>query len=408
MPTTAPTSAAARPAGLAILALAAGGFGIGTTEFVAMGILPEVAADFGVSIPSAGHLISGYALGVVVGAPLLTALGARVDRKFLLIALMVLFVVGNAAAALAPTFTTLLAARVLTGIPHGTFFGIGSVVAAGLVPAHKRAQAISMILVGLSIANIVGVPAATLAAQTLGWRSTYWIVVGVGALTLALLAVFVPRTPPAPQATMRSELGALKRVQVWLALLTGAVGFGGMFAAYTYIKPMMTEVAGLDVAAVPLVLAVYGVGMTVGNVLGGRLADRRLMATMYASLTAMIVLLALFYVTARHPVTAVATVLLIGVAGSALVPALQTRLIDVAHGAPSLAAALNHSALNLANAAGAWLGGLVIAAGYGYASPNLVGSVLAVLGLGLMGASGLLDRRRHAGRSPAPAPVTVR
>ncbi|TDQ46334.1 MFS transporter [Actinorugispora endophytica] len=392
-------------AALAVLALAIGGFGIGTTEFVAMGILPEVAADFDASIPAAGYMISGYALGVVVGAPLLTALGARVDRKALLIALMAMFTLGNVAAALAPTFSTLMAARVFTGLPHGTFFGIGSVVAAGLVPAHKRAQAISMMMVGLSVANIIGVPLATAAAQTVGWRSTYWMVTAVGLVTLVALAAFVPRTPTSPHTTMRSELGALKRPQVWLALATGAVGFGGMFASYSYIAPMMTEVAGLEAAAVPLVLAVYGVGMTAGNLLGGRLADYRLMASMYGSLAAIIVLLALFFVTAHHPVTAVATVFGVGLAGSALVPALQTRLIDVAPGAPSLAAALNHSALNLANASGAWLGGLVIAAGYGYTSPNLVGAVLAVLGLGLIVASGLLDRRAPAAAGPrAPVP----
>nr|WP_221308501.1 MFS transporter [Nocardiopsis mwathae] len=385
-----------------MLALAIGAFGIGTTEFVAMGILPDVAADFGVSIPTAGYMISGYAIGVVIGAPLLTALGARVDRKNLLIALMVVFTLGNIASALAPTFETLLTARFLTALPHGTFFGVGSVVAAALVPVTKRAQAFALMIAGLTVANIVGVPLATLASHELGWRSTYWMIAAVGVLTLLLLIRLVPAQRPQPGASARSELSALARLQVWMTLAVGAVGFGGMFAAYSYIAPMMTEVSGFGAPAVAIVLAVYGLGMTAGNLAGGRAADRALLPTMYAALVGMAAALLLLYALAPFKAAAVVMVFVVGFTGSALVPSLQMRLMDAAQGAPSLAAALNHSALNIANAAGAWLGGLVIAAGYGYTAPNLLGAGLAVAGLLVALASGLLDRRALKSAPAAP------
>ncbi|MGI5122438.1 MFS transporter [Marinactinospora thermotolerans] len=382
---------------IALLALAVGAFGIGTTEFVAMGILPDVAAYYGVSIPTAGYIISGYALGVVLGAPLLAAVGARVDRKHLLIALMGLFTLGNLASALAPGFGFLLVSRFLSALPHGTFFGVGAVVAASLVPATRRAQAVSLMIAGLTVANIVGVPLATLAAQHLGWRSTYWIVTVIGVITLVALAGLVPRQRPSADASVRSELAALGRGQVWLALLVGAVGFGGMFASYSYISPMMTEIAGFAPTAVTLVLAVYGVGMTVGNLVGGWAADRALMPTMYAGLAGIAVVLVLLHLLAPYGAIAVVMVFLLGFAGSVLVPSLQMRLMDAAADAPSLAAALNHSALNFANAMGAWLGGLVIAAGYGYTAPNLLGAGLAMIGLVLALASGLLERRTRGG-----------
>ncbi|WP_017593166.1 MFS transporter [Nocardiopsis potens] len=381
---------------IALLALALGGFGIGTTEFVAMGILPEVAEAFGVSIPTAGYMISGYALGVVVGAPVLAAAGARLDRKHLLIGLMAAFTLGNLASALAPTFEALLAARFLTALPHGTFFGIGAVVAASLVPATKRAQAVSLMIAGLTVANIVGVPLGTAVSHAFGWRSTYLLVTLVGAATLLALIAWVPSQKPKAGASVRAELGALRRGQVWLALAVGAVGFGGMFASYSYISPMMTEVAGFGPGAVTLILAVYGVGMTAGNLVGGRAADRALMPTMYACMAAIAVVLLLLHAVAPYKAPAVAVVFLLGFAGSALIPSLQMRLMNAAADAPSLAAALNHAALNTANAAGAWLGGLVIAAGYGYTAPNVLGAGLAVVGLGLALLSGLLDRRSKA------------
>ncbi|ASU84112.1 MFS transporter [Nocardiopsis gilva YIM 90087] len=385
---------------IALLALAIGAFAIGTTEFVAMGILPDVADYFGVSIPTAGYMISGYAIGVVIGAPLLAAVGARIDRKRLLIALMALFTLGNIASALAPTFDLLLISRFLTALPHGTFFGVGSVVAAALVPVTKRAQAFALMIAGLTVANIVGVPLATIASHHLGWRSTYGMIAAVGVLTLILLIRLVPAQRPQPGASVRSELSALARLQVWMTLLVGAVGFGGMFAAYSYISPMMTEVAGFGAPAVAVILAVYGVGMTVGNLVGGRAADRALLPTMYVCLISMAVTLLLLHALAPFKIAAVVMVFLVAVTGTALVPSLQIRLMDSAKDAPSLAAALNHSALNLANAAGAWLGGLVIAAGYGYTAPNLLGAGLAVAGLVVALASGMMDRRL---RRPAPA-----
>ncbi|WP_308251356.1 MFS transporter [Streptomonospora nanhaiensis] len=378
---------------IALLALAVGAFSIGTTEFVAMGILPNVADAFGVSIPTAGYVISCYALGVVVGAPLLAPLSARVDRKHLLIGLAAMFTLGNLASALAPSFGVLLAARVATALPHGTFFGVGAVLSAALVPFNKRSQAVALMIAGLTVANIVGVPLGTMAAQQFGWRAAFALVAGVGVLTVVAIAVLVPNQRPAPGASMRSEFGALARGQVWLALAVGALGFGGMFASYSYISPMMTEVAGLPLGAVPYVLALYGVGMTCGTLAGGRAADRALMPTMYLAMGAMTLALLLLHLLAASPVGAVAMVFLLGFTSSALVPSLQTRLMDKAQDAPSLAAALNHSALNFANASGAWLGGLVIAAGHGFAAPSLLGAGLGVVGLALVTASGLGDRR---------------
>ncbi|MDA2812365.1 MFS transporter [Nocardiopsis sp. RSe5-2] len=389
---------------IALLALALGGFGIGTTEFVAMGILPEVAEDYGVSIPTAGYMISGYALGVVIGAPVLAAVGARVDRKHLLMALMGAFTLGNLASALAPNFEFLLAARFLTALPHGTFFGVGAVVAASLVPVTKRAQAVSLMIAGLTVANIVGVPLGTAVSHAFGWRATYLLVTAVGVVTLLALAAWVPSQKPHPGTSVRAELGALKRGQVWLALAVGAVGFGGMFASYSYISPMMTDVAGFGAGAVTLILAVYGVGMTLGNLVGGRAADRwSLMPTMYVCMAAIAAVLLLMHAVASYKAPAVAAVFLLGFAGSALIPSLQMRLMNAASDAPTLAAALNHAALNIANAAGAWLGGLVIAAGYGYTAPNLMGAGLAVVGLGLALVSGLLDRRSPGGGPGAGA-----
>lgn len=398
---------------IALLALALGGFGIGTTEFVAMGILPEVAEAFGVSIPTAGYMISGYALGVVVGAPVLAAAGARLDRKHLLIGLMAAFTLGNLASALAPTFEVLLAARFLTALPHGTFFGIGAVVAASLVPVTKRAQAVSLMIAGLTVANIVGVPLGTAVSHAFGWRSTYLLVTLVGVVTLLALIAWVPSQRPKAGASVRAELGALRRGQVWLALAVGAVGFGGMFASYSYISPMMTDVTGFGPGAVTLVLAVYGVGMTAGNLVGGRAADRALMPTMYACMAAIAVVLLLLHAVAPYKIPAVAAVFLLGFAGSALIPSLQMRLMNAAADAPSLAAALNHAALNTANAAGAWLGGLVIAAGYGYTAPNILGAGLAVIGLLLALLSGLIDHRRKAPAAPSggaaePEPAELR
>ena len=390
----APSQPAVRvPVWASLTALALGGFGIGTTEFATMGVLPDVTGDLGATIPQGGHLVSAYALGVVVGAPVLAILAARLPRKMLLLALMAAFTVGNALSALAPTFTTLEVARFASGLPHGAYFGIAAIVAASLVPPGRRARAVARVMLGLTVANIVGVPLATTLGQHFGWRSTYWSVAVIGVLAVLAVARFVPPVAALPGASPRRELGALGRPQVLLALLVGAVGFGGFFAVYSYITPTLTEVSGFGAAAVPLALALFGLGMTVGTELGGRLADRSVVGTIYTGMAASGAVLLLFTVTAHHPVTAAVTVFLIGATGSTTLPALQTRLMDVAGDAQSLAAAGNHAALNVANALGAYLGGLVLAAGYGYTAPAVVGAALAAAGLVVMLASRRLELR---------------
>ena len=391
--TPAPPVPSARTAVLAIVALALGGFAIGTTEFVTMGLLPDIADGVDASIPSAGHLISAYALGVVVGAPVIAALGARLPRRPLAMALMTAFVVGNALSALAPGFVTLLLARFVAGLPHGAYFGVASLIAASLVPAGLRGRAVSSVMLGLAIANLVGVPAATWLGQHLGWRSAYWAVVAIGALTVLAVVLVVPSLPGRSEATIRSELGALRRPQVILTLLFGIVGFGGMFALYSYIAPLLTDVAGASEGFVPVALLAFGAGMIVGTTLGGRLADRALFRSLLGAVVAMGVFLLGVVAVAGRPATLHVAVFLVASASSVLAVCQQLRLMEVAGDAQMLGAALNHSALNLANALGAWLGGVVIAAGYGYRAPSAVGAGLAALGLGFLAASALLRRR---------------
>ncbi|MGH3497459.1 MAG: MFS transporter [Nocardioidaceae bacterium] len=396
-------SAPCRHVGLAIVALALGGFGIGTTEFVTMGLLPQVADGVHVSIPAAGHVITAYALGVVVGAPLIAALGARLPRRALLIWLMVAFGAGNAGAALAGGYHALLLARFLSGLPHGAYFGVASLVAASLVPPHRRARAVSQVMLGLAVANVVGVPAATWMGQQLGWRSAYWLVAIIAVLTATAVLTFVPHQPPTPDATLGRELKALRLPQVWLTLLIGTVGFGGMFAMYSYIAPTVTQAGHMSDQVVPVILAAYGLGGVVGTVLGGRAADHALLATMVASLVLMAGLLALFTLSLGNPVTASVAVFAVAVAGVTLVICLQMRLMDVAGEAQTLGAALNHSSLNVANALGAWLGGVVIAAGYGYRAPSWVGVGLALGGLGFaLGSVALHRRTLRTRRCPDP------
>ncbi|MGM7644214.1 MFS transporter [Nocardia sp. JW2] len=377
----------------AMLALALGGFGIGTTEFVTMGLLPDIAAAFGISEPSAGHAVSAYALGVVVGAPLIAALCARVPRKKLLIVLMAAFTLGNAATVLAPTFPTLVAARFVSGLPHGAYFGVASLAAATLAPVGQRAKAVAAVMLGLSVANVVGVPGATWLGQHFGWRDAYVVVTFIGVATVAALWRYLPALSDMKITNPMTELGALRRPQVLLTLAVGAIGFGGMFAVYTYIATTMTDVAGMPIGAVPIVLALFGLGMIAGNIIGGILADRGVDRSIFAAMIAMVVILAGFVLAAHNPITAAIGAFLVGASGAALAPGLQTRLMDVAADAQTLAAALNHAALNIANAAGAWLGGLVIAAGLGYTAPALVGAVLAVAGVALFTATVLLARR---------------
>jgi len=339
-------------------------------------------------------LISGYALGVVVGAPLLTAASTRLSRRTVLLGLMAVFTAGNLFAAVAQSYPMLLAARVLTGLPHGALFGVGSVVAAGMVPSDRRARAISMMFAGLALANVIGVPAGTLVSQHVGWRAAFVLIAAIGVVSIIAIGILVPRQPQSTGSDLGAELATFRRPQVWLALAVGTFGFAGVFAVYSYIEPMMTHVAGYSPTSVNWLLALFGVGMTVGNLVGGRLADRALMPSLYGTLGALGLLLALFVVTAHNQVMAAVTLFLIGGAGMACVPIIQTRIMDVAHGAPTLAAAANHSAFNLANAAGAFLGGLVIAAGFGWTAPSWVGAGLAGVGLGLAVVAGALERRR--------------
>ncbi|WP_426405035.1 MFS transporter [Streptomyces sp. R-07] len=392
---------------LALVALAVGAFGIGTTEFVIMGLLPGIAADYGVSIPTAGLLVTGYALGVVLGAPLLTVLGNKVSRKKMLMVLMGLFVLGNILSALAPSFGIMLTGRVIASLAHGSFFGIGSVVAAGLVAPNKKAGAIATMFTGLTVANIVGVPLGTFIGQTVGWRTTFAVVAALGVIGLLGIAKLVPAMPRPEGARLRRELTAFRNPQVLLAMAMTVLGFGGVFAAITYIAPMMTHVAGYSEGAVTWLLVLFGVGMFLGNLLGGRYADRALMPLLYVTLGGLAVVLALFTVAAHDKVLSAIAIFLIGALGFATVPPLQKRVLDQAHGAPTLASAVNIGAFNLGNAIAAWLGGLVIAAGLGWTAPDWVGALLAAGALLLAFLSAHLDRRgRAASTSPeAPAPA---
>ncbi|WP_086844079.1 MFS transporter [Amycolatopsis kentuckyensis] len=379
---------------VALLALAIGAFGIGTTEFVMMGVLPQAAADFGVDIPTAGHLISAYALGVVVGAPLLTAVAVRLPRKTMLLAMMGLFTLGNALFALSPNQEFGVAFRFLAGLPHGAFFGAGAVVASSLVGQGERAKAVSLMFLGLTLANVIGVPLGTLLGQQVGWRATFGVVAVIGLVAVAAIAKLVPHQgrPPA-EASLRNEIGAFKRPQVHLALAIVTFGLGGVFACLSYITPMLTDVAGYSPSNVTLLLSLAGVGMTIGNLLGGRLADRALMPSLYIALLALASVLGIFTITAQGKVGAAITIFFVGVAGFMIGPMMQARIMEKAGGTPSLVSAAVQSAFNIANSIGAYLGGLVIAGGLGLVAPNWVGALLAVFGLTLAVVSGTLDRR---------------
>lgn len=390
---------------LALLALAIGAFGIGTTEFVITGLLPQVAADFGVSVPTAGLLVTGYALGVVAGAPPMTVLGAVMSRKRVLMLLMALFIAGNLLSALAPGFGVMMAGRVVASLAHGAFFGIGSVVAAELVAPHRRAAAIALMFTGLTVANVVGVPLGTLIGQAAGWRVTFAVVAGLGAVGLLGVAVLVPEMPRPAGVRLRHELAALRDVQVLLAMGMTVLGFGGVFAAITYIAPMMVRVAGFAEGSVSWLLVLFGLGMVAGNLVGGRFADRALMPMLYVSLGALAAVLAAFTLTAHDKILAAVTVTLVGALGFATVPPLQKRVLDLAHGAPTLASAVNIGAFNLGNALSAWLGGLVIAAGLGYTAPNWVGALLTASALLLAFLSAALERRTAARTRGSARPV---
>jgi DHA1 family inner membrane transport protein len=389
---------------IALFALAIAAFGIGTTEFVMMGVLPQAAATFGVSIPSAGYLITAYALGVVVGAPLLTASTVRLPRKTLLMALMGLFTLGNVLFALSPNLEFGIAFRFIAGLPHGAFFGAGAVVASSLVEKGNRAKAVSMMFMGLTLANVVGVPLGTLLGQKVGWRATFLVVAVIGLVAIAAIAKLVAHQGKPVEASLRGELGAFRRPQVWLALAIVTFGLGGVFACLSYIAPMLTDVAGYSPAEVTMLLSLAGVGMTVGNYIGGRLADKTLMPGLYTALIALATVLAIFTITAHGKTGAAITIFFVGVAGFMIGPMMQARIMEKAGGTPSLVSAAVQSAFNIANSIGVYLGGLVIAGGLGLVAPNWVGALLAVLGLSLAAVSGRLDR--HEAHQPAPALVS--
>jgi DHA1 family inner membrane transport protein len=380
---------------LALLALALGTFGIGTTEFVIMGLLPEVADGLDVTVAEAGHLVSAYAAGVVVGAPLLAGATVRLPRRPVLMALMGVFALGNLLSAVAPDMGSLMAVRFLAGLPHGAFFGTASVAAAAMVGRDRRATAVSRVFLGLTIANVVGVPLGTLLGQAAGWRATFAVVGVIGLVAVAAVAAFVPAAEPTAsgRGALRTEVATLRHPQVVLSLAAVIFGFGAMFACYSYVAPMLTEVGGFSATTVTVLLAVVGLGMTAGSVLGGRAADRAPLPTLYVCLVALAGVLVSFVVTVHHPVLAVLSLFGAGMFSLALGPAIQTRILDLVGDAPTMASAAIQSASNIANSLGAWLGGMVIAAGLGYLAPALVGAVLAVAGLAVLALSGGLEVR---------------
>lgn len=383
-------------AGLVMLALAMGGFAIGTTEFAVMSLVPYFSVGLGIDEPTAGHVISAYALGVVVGAPVIAVLAAKIPRRKLLIGLMAVFGVANLLSALAPSYEWMLVFRFLSGLPHGAYFGVAALVAASIAPPNRRAQAVARVMLGLTVATIVGVPLANGIGQILGWRWGFGIVALLALLTMALIFAYAPRDRVVPGASPLRELGALRSRQVWLTLAIGAIGFGGMFAVYTYLASTLMEVTRVSPALVPLVLGIFGLGLTAGTLAGAWAADRALMPSIGGMLLWTAAALALFPFAAGNIWTISIVVFLIGTSGG-LGAMLQTRLMDVAGEAQTLAAALNHSAFNTANALGPWLGGLAIAAGYGWTSTGWVGTGLALAGF-LIWVVALLDQRARAAR----------
>ena len=389
---------------LGLIALAIGAFGIGLTEFVIMGLLPEVARDFAVSEAAAGWLISGYALSVVVGALLLTAATIRLPRKAVLLSLVVLFILGNALTALAPDYATAMAGRILAALCHGAFFGIGSVVAAGLVAPEKKAGAIAIMFTGLTAANVLGVPFGTFLGQELGWRSTFWAISAIGLIALAGVAALVPAIPaPEERVSLRRELRAFRSTQVWLSLVVTVLAFGGMFGAFTYIAYTLTEVSGFAAGAVPWLLVVFGAGLVLGNGIGGRLADRAIDRTLIVFTAALVVVLALFALLAGSQIATVVALFLMGGFGFGTVPGLQSRIMAYAGQAPTLASGANIGAFNVGNALGAWAGGVAITAGLGYTAPIWVGAAMTAAALAVLAVAAGLARTRVAADAVAVA-----
>lgn len=387
---------------IALFALAIASFGIGTTEFVIMGLLPEVAADLGVSIPSAGLLITGYALGVVVGGPIIVVATARLPRKMTLVGLAAMFVVGNLFCAIAPNYGLLMAARVFTAFGHGAFFGISAVVAGTLVPRNQRAQAMALVFAGLTLANILGVPGGTALGQVAGWRSTFWAVVAIGLVSVAAIVAWVPsdRGATAPPSLVR-EFAVFKRLQVWLAMAISVLAAGATFACFTYIAPILQQVTGMAPHQVTWVLLLFGVGITIGNLIGGRLADWKLMPTIIVALAALILVLAQFSWTSHSFIGACVSVFTWGCVMFILIAPLQMRVIECAGDAPNLASTLNQGAFNIGNAGGAWIGGAAITLGASYDALPIVGAGLAALGLAIALISIRLAKRQAPAARPA-------
>ena len=369
---------------LGLIALAVGAFGIGVTEFAPMGMLPVIAGDLHVSIPAAGLLISAYAMGVLIGAPLLTLTTGRIDRRTLLIALMGIFTLGNALSAAAGGYWMLMAARVVTSFNHGAFFGVGSVVAASLVPPDKRAGAVAAMFTGLTVATIGGVPAATWVSEAIGWRTAFAGIAGVGAIAMLSLRLALPSLPADEGGDMRAELRVLTRGPVVMALALTTIGFGGVFTVFTYIVPILRDVTHGSTGYVTAMLMLFGVGATIGNGLGGRLADRSVERALMTMLTIMALTLLAFTVLMQWPVTAAVAILVWGIASFAIVPPLQMRVMDAASHAPNLASAMNIGAFNLGNAIGAALGGGVIGAGLGLPAVSLAGAAMAAVALAML------------------------
>lgn len=386
----------------ALLSLAIGSFGIGMTEFVMMGLLPDIAQDLlpavwahspEQAIGQSGVLVSMYALGVVIGAPTIAAAVARYPRHRVMLCLAVALAVFNALIVVLPGFGLVGMARLLAGLPHGAYFGIGALVAADVLGPGRRAQGVAFILTGLTIANVVGVPLGTYLGQRWGWRVAFLVVTLVFALAAACIALFVPAHEGDPGRTLRSELGVFRSSQIWFTLGIGAIGFGGFFAVYSYIAPLVTEIAGAPQWAVPVTLVLVGVGMTIGNIAGGYFADRDLRATLHLGLAGLAAALVLLALLAWSYAALVILAVLIGALSAMISPAIQTRLMDVAGDNQSIAAALNHSALNIGNSLGAFLGGVAITLGFGFVAPEWVGAVLALLGLGITAVSYAAERR---------------
>lgn len=390
---------------LGLIALAIGAFGIGLTEFVIMGLLPDVANDFAVSEAAAGWLISGYALSVVVGALVLTAATVRLPRKPVLVGLLVLFIVGNSLTALAGNYEVAMIGRVIAALCHGAFFGIGSVVASDMVPANKKAGAIAIMFTGLTAANVLGVPFGTLLGQHSGWRSTFWAISGIGVLALIGILVLVPAIKHAAEGiSLRKEIGAFTSLQVWLSLGVTILGYGGMFGAFTYIAYTLTEITGFNATTVPWLLMLFGVGLFVGNWIGGRMADKSIDRTLLFFISALLVVLVLFGFFASNQVATVIALLLMGGFGFGTVPGLQSRIMQYAGNAPTLASGANIGAFNVGNALGAWAGGLGIAAGLGYTSPIWIGALITLVALiVILVAMGLAKKASAAAPQLVPA-----